>query len=100
MWQGTAFHCSNSDGTLIVQHIQSTFVNDTTECAYGSGTVVVQGVGIIENSTDVYYVSQLKLTVEPDTDNKTVQCAHDNGTQVNIFGTTTITTTTGSYSDL
>ena len=96
VWQGTAFHCSDSDGSLTLHHIRSTFVNHTDECTDGQGTVAVaQGVGIIENSTAVYYTSQLKLTVGPDTDNKTVQCAHDNENQVNIVGTITIEITTG-----
>ena len=103
VWQGTAFRCSNSDGTLILQHIQSTFVNDTDECADDTAArtvvAIAQGVEIIQNSTDKYYISQLKLTVRSETDNKTVQCVHDNGTQEDIVGTTTVTivTTTGIH---
>ena len=101
MWRGTAFHCSDSDGSLSLRHTQSNFANVTEfykECIDGPGTVVAQGIGTIENSTDIYYISQLNLTLGLDTNNKTVQCAHDNGTQLNIVDTTTVTTTTGSMS--
>ena len=93
VWKGTAFQCSDSDGSLILRH--SHFVNRTDDKVCNDGAVVARPLQIIENFPQTYYMSQLRLTIGLETNNKSVQCAHDNGTEENVVGTITVSITSG-----
>ena len=60
------------------------------EC--NGGDVVAHAIGVIKSS----YTSQLHLTVSPEMNNKTVECAYDNGSTVAVIGTNNVIITTGT----
>ena len=91
VWQGSAFHCSESDGSLTLRHQQ--FANGTLLKYCDGANVVAHAIGVIGNS----HLSQLNLTVSNEVNNKTVECVQDTGTEVIIIGTTAVSVTTGTH---
>ena len=84
MWQGSAFHCDHSEGSLTLRHSQFARGMYKEEC--NEGGVVARAVGV----TDSTFTSQLSLLVSPEINNKTVECAYDNGTTPSVIDTTMV----------
>ena len=84
VWQGSTFSCDNiDDGNLPLRHSQ--FANGSfrvKECNI-DGTIIVARE--VEVTGDSDYTSQLIIPVTPGIDNKTVECAHDNGATVRVI---------------
>ena len=89
VWQGSVFHCDDSDGSLTLLHSQ--FASEIErEC--NGGDVVARAISV--NGSN--YTSQLSLTVTPEMNKKTVECAYDNGSSVSVVNTTTVVFATGT----
>ena len=81
VWQGNAFHCDDSEGSLVLRHSQ--FASGMYEEVCNGGEVVARAIGV----NDSMFISQLHLTVSSEMNNKTVECAYDNGTTVSVIDT-------------
>ena len=85
VWQGSAFHCDDTEGSLTLRHSQ--FASGMYEEECNGGEVVARAIGVNES----IFTSQFSLTVSPEMNNKTVECAYDNGTTVSVIDTATVT---------
>ena len=93
VWQGSAFSCDNTDdGTLPLRHSQ--FANGTLvkECNSDGTMIMAREVEVTGDN----YTSQLIIPVTPEIDNKTVECAHDNGATVRVISASTVDITSGN----
>ena len=74
MWLVSAFNCISHEISLFHSEYES------TTGAYGDcADIVGQSVQVINNTYNRYYVSQLRVSVRPDTAGKTIDCQYDNG---------------------
>ena len=76
-------HCDDSEGSLVLRHSQ--FASGIYEEECNGGEVVAHAIDV-NNSM---FTSQLRLTANPDLEmnDKTVECAYDNGTTVSVIDT-------------
>ena len=89
-WQGSAFSCDNTDdGTLPLRHSQFANGSLVKECNSDGTMIVAREVKVTGDN----YTSQLIIPVTPEIDNKTVECALDNGATVRVIGASTVDTT-------
>lgn len=91
VWRGSAFRdCPNN--MIILRH--SSFMRD--EGAFGvcnDGRVIGHDLNVTGNN----YISQLQVVYSADLEGRTVECAFDNRTAVNVLGTLHISMTSSMY---
>ena len=91
IWKGTAFDCSLADNEFVIFHS----INYTSQRPQTCNNGAVTGYAVsAENDS---YTSQLNIQVN-DTEsliNKTVVCAHDNGTDTVEIGSAMLNFTIG-----
>ena len=68
LWSGTAFNCSGNANEIILRHNK---FNGTSK-ACNQGAITAQSVGAQDN---MYFTSQLQVTVSSGLNNKTVECS-------------------------
>ena len=79
MWQGTAIQCDY--GEIILIHVHGQFSGPRYPIATCSnGAIAARGLRVVSDS----YISQLNVTVSPESSNTMVECWYDNGS-VEIF---------------
>ena len=91
VWKGTTFDCSSTDNEVILFHS----INSTSQPAEACNNGAIVGHAI-EFETDTY-TSQLTVQFSSELNGSTISCAHDNGVDTPVIGSTLLTITTGSY---
>ena len=88
-----AFSSDNTDdGTLPLRHSQ--FSNESLMKEYNSDGTIIVACEVEETGDN--YTSQLIIPVTPGIDDKTVECAHDNGATVRVISASTVDITSGN----
>ena len=90
VWKGSAFQCEQGGSSHEIHLLHRKFVNGTSGVC-NNGAIVAYSIGVIDNR----YTSQLNVTVSPEMDNRTVECAYDDGITETIVGVRTVILTPG-----
>ena len=90
VWRGSAFNCPSNNDEILLRHSQ--FAEDNAFGYCNSEDIEGQGLRNVENNC---FSSQLNINVSSEFNNKTVECAFNNGMSVRTIGTVTLTVLTG-----
>ena len=74
VWKGSAFDCQNSNNEIVLLHNRFNS-HDGSQRFCNNGAMVAQSV----KTDDIYYTSQLRVTVTSDLIGKSVECHYDDG---------------------
>ena len=78
VWRGTAF----SDCENLITLLHNRFGNEESTTTCSNSNITGRSVRVEESR----YISQLEITVDPETVGKSVVCVHDNGTTSYTIG--------------
>ena len=90
IWRGTAFNCPASGNEILLRHTQFAGGNAMGSC--NGGSISARGS---QNTANMCFTSLLSVTISNQLNNKTIECAHDSGSQRTI-DVVTITVLTGT----
>ena len=92
IWRGSIFNCPNSGNQILLRH--RNFENGASGTC-NNGEIVAYSSEVVSN---IYYSSQLNVTVTPEMHNGTVECIQpEEGFTETSAGTCTLILATGTY---
>ena len=86
IWRGSIFQCSSTDNTITLRHSAFTQIRSCN-----NGAIIGYGI----NSQNGHYTSQINITASSTMNNKTVECAYNDGSTTSVIGTSIVTIISG-----
>ena len=87
VWRGSIFQCPSTNNAITLRHSAFT---QTRSCNEGA----ISGYGA-KSQNNCCYTSQINITTSPLMNNKTVECAYNNGSTTTVIGTSVVIVISG-----
>ena len=86
VWQGSIFNCERMTNSISLRHSQFNNIETVVGVCNG-GNIEAQAISMHGSN----YTSQLNITIDTSMLGHAIQCAHDDGRDVNVIGQKTLT---------